>query len=759
MALLDELPEEVENGLRSLRLLGQLDAEPPIADLDAGDDGGSRRIIAFATDLDHSGRFGREWLVVRRGYLYVFTPNGGREAVLKTAVPLERVREVTADFYVGNGLLKVRTDAETIPLVRYSQALVSDANICARQISSLLRHQEPKWEDVEERQRFCPKCGRALPEDSDVCQACLNKRAVLLRLFQFLRPYKLVVAAGLVILIGTSLTDLAPPYIGGRIVDALVTGRHAPGPTMVRVAMLVGLMAIVRLVAGALQYGGRRISAWLGARTLMDIRIAIFTRLTRLSLGYFDKRSVGSVMARITNDADNLWDFLTDGAPWLLTNVLSLGFTSFVLFRMNARLAFYLLAPAPFIFILTRWFMPRARRRFRMVWHRISKMYSALNSALSGIKVIKAFAQEDRENRRFTDRNRRVFEASFAANAMWAVYFPLLGLLMSLGSYIIWLAGGYQVLHGTMTLGTLTAFSGYLMQFYAPFQNFSRALDWSTRSMTAAERVFEVLDTEPDVRDMGTAIAMPRIEGAVEFDHVSFSYDKARNVLEDFTLKVEPGEMIGLVGPTGAGKTTVINLLARFYDVTQGAILVDGVDIRRIRQEDFRRQLGIVPQEPFLFPGTIRENIAYAKPGASDREIMRAAKAANAHEFILGFPDGYDTQVGERGQRLSGGERQRISIARAILHDPRILILDEATASVDTETEQLIQEAITRLVQNRTTFAIAHRLSTLRHASRLVVLQEGKMVECGTHDELMELNGVYAHLVQIQTEVNRIRAV
>jgi ATP-binding cassette subfamily B protein len=252
---------------------------------------------------------------------------------------------------------------------------------------------------------------------------------------------------------------------------------------------------------------------------------------------------------------------------------------------------------------------------------------------------------------------------------------------------------------------------------------------------------------------------MPHIKGAVEFENVSFTYDKAKRVLEDFTLKVEPGEMIGLVGHSGAGKSTIINLLSRFYDATEGAIKIDGVDIRKIKQNDFRHQFGIVLQEPFLFPGTIRDNIAYAKPDATIDEVLRASKAANCHTFILKFPDGYDTQVGERGQRLSGGERQRISIARAILHDPKILILDEATASVDTETEQLIQEAIARLIQNRTTFAIAHRLSTLRNASRLVVMKDGKMAECGTHDELMEQDGVYANLVKIQNEVNKLRAV
>jgi ATP-binding cassette subfamily B protein len=740
MPLLEPMPDQVENALKK------------IENGTAGD-----RHISFATDIGSNGEFGEEWLVVTSKNLYVFSPNGGTVAETRHALPLDTIRNAHSEMLVGNGVLEIRTDKEVIPVLRFSNAVTGKANATARHLSALAKGEEPKAEEIEEK-KSCPNCGRILPEDSEVCLACMNKRAVMVRLFRFLAPYKAIVAGGLVVLVGISLTDLVAPYIGGRIVDVLVNERSKPDLAMQHLIMLVTVLAGTRVIASGLQYAQRRLNSWIGARTLMDIRVALFHRFNKLSLGYYDKRSTGSVMSRITNDADNLWDFLMDGAPWFVSNALNLVLTSIVLFRMNSFLALLLLTPAPCIILLTRWFMPRARERFRLVWHRISKMYSSLNSALNGMRVIKAFAQEDRENARFDERNRKVFEASFSANAMWAVYFPILGLLMGVGAWIIWLVGGYSVLHGVMTLGTLTAFSGYLMQFYAPFQNFSRALDWSTRSLTAAERVFEVLDTEPDIRESANAVAMPEIKGAVEFKDVSFSYDKNKRVLEDFTLNVKPGEMIGLVGHSGAGKSTLINLLTRFYDVSNGAILIDGVDIRNIKQEDFRHQLGIVLQEPFLFPGTIRDNIAYAKPDATPEEVMRAAKVANCHEFILKFPDGYDSSVGERGQRLSGGERQRISIARAILHDPKILILDEATASVDTETEKQIQEAIARLIENRTTFAIAHRLSTLRNADRLVVMKDGKMAEMGTHDELIEADGVYAGLVKVQTEINKIRA-
>ncbi len=715
--------------------------------------------IAFATDLDSEGSFNPEWLVVEDGNLYVFTRNGDAKAHLKRAIPVSEIREAKAETYFGNGQLEIRTNSETIPLVRFSQAVTGEANTIARQITAMAKGQRARAEKHIETRKLCPKCRRMLPEDTEVCPGCVNRRRIIIRLFEFLRPFKREVAASVVVILVSRMLDLLPPWIGKLIIDNLTSQQKAHTVAVQPIIMLVLVLLGARLIGGGMDYVARRVQAFLGARVSMDIRVTLYSKFTQLSLGYYDKRSTGTVMSRITNDSEQIWDFLTDGAPWFVSNIISLLSISVMLFTMNWRLATLLLLPAPFIFALNKWFMPRARKKWHHVWHRISKMHSTLNSSLNGMRVVKAFAQEGKEAGRFAQKNEQVFQASFAANAMWATYWPILSLLMGLGSYIIWIYGGSQVLVGAMTLGTLTAFSGYLMQFYAPFQNFTRVLDWTTRSLTAAERVFEILDTEPDIRDVNNAVSMTDIKGAVEFENVSFTYDKAKRVLEDFTLKVEPGEMIGLVGHSGAGKSTIINLLSRFYDTTEGTIKIDGVDIRKIKQNDFRHQFGIVLQEPFLFPGTIRDNIAYAKPEASVDEVLRAAKAANCHNFILKFPDGYDTQVGERGQRLSGGERQRISIARAILHDPKILILDEATASVDTETEKLIQEAISRLIQNRTTFAIAHRLSTLRNASRLVVMKDGKMAECGTHDELMDLDGVYANLVKIQNEVNKLRAV
>jgi ATP-binding cassette subfamily B protein len=713
--------------------------------------------LVFETDVTNTGDFAPEWLILEQDRVLVIESEGANDYRVRHEIPYSEIIKARAEIFFGNGTLEVRTKTEMVSAVRFSQVNVAEANLIARQITARAKG-EAEPVEAEIKNKICPRCRRVLPEDSEVCPACVNKGKVMMRLFQFLKPHAFTSVMSVVVLLGMTALDLIPPYIGGRIVDVITVqsnGDHRLTPVLV----LVGWMAATRLLFAVLQYAQRRLNAYLGSRILVDIRLAVYYKFQQLSLGYYDKRSVGSVMSRITNDSDNLWDFLTDGIPWFVSNLLTLVGIGTILFKMNWQLAFLLLAPGPFIFMLTKWFMPRAHRRWHHVWHRISKMYSSLGSTLNGMRVVKAFAQEEREKGRFAERNRQVFEASYAANALWATYWPLIGILMSGGSFIVWIAGGHKVLQQEMTLGTLMAFNGYLWQFYGPFQNFSRVLDWMTRSMTAAERVFEVLDTDPDIKEASKPVPMPEMRGDVTFEHVSFAYDKGKRVLEEFDIHINAGEMIGLVGHSGAGKSTLINLLGRFYDVSEGTIKVDGVDIRQIRQEDFRHQLGIVLQEPYLFPGTIRDNIAYAKSDATTEEIMQAAKAANCHEFILKFPDAYDTQVGDRGQRLSGGERQRISIARAILHNPRILILDEATASVDTETEKQIQEAIARLIQGRTTIAIAHRLSTLRNANRLIVMKEGRMVECGSHDELMELDGYYAKLVKIQNEVNKIKAI
>ncbi len=454
-----------------------------------------------------------------------------------------------------------------------------------------------------------------------------------------------------------------------------------------------------------------------------------------------------------------LQEFLVDGLQYMIINVLTIiGIVGF-LFSMSVKITLLILLPVPFIAIWSFLFWRYMRNIFNKYGQRWSQLGSRLNESLNGIRVVKAFAQEEREIAAFDKRNDELGDISRRSARNWLIMWSTMELVTGAGILIVWYFGGGEVLGERLTVGTLLAIYSYMWMVYGPLEWMAQVNSWMTRAFAGAERIFEVIDAPPESYEDPDALAMPDVDGRVHFDGVTFGYDKSKPVLHEIQLDVAPGEMIGLVGRSGVGKTTTVNLVARFYDVDRGALKIDGTDIRRIRLADLRRQIGIVPQDPVLFTGTIAENISYGRPGASLPEIMDAARAANAHGFIMAKPDGYDTRVGERGAGLSGGERQRIAIARSVLHDPKILILDEATSSVDVQTEKQIQESIARLVKGRTTFAIAHRLSTLRNADRLVVLDAGRVVEMGTHEELMERGGHFAELVELQRAVAEIIAV
>ncbi|MCD6351065.1 MAG: ABC transporter ATP-binding protein, partial [Armatimonadetes bacterium] len=501
------------------------------------------------------------------------------------------------------------------------------------------------------------------------------------------------------------------------------------------------------------------LAALLGNRLTHELRCELYDHLQHLSLRFFDKQQIGSVISRVNQDTGQLQAFLVQGSQELIVNLMLLVGIGIMLLVLDLRLALFVLVPAPFVAIMSRMFWRRIRRYMHRFFYRWSRLNSVLQETLSGLRIVRVFGQEAREVSRFSSTSDELAVTGVQVERLWALMFSGVSLVIALGSLVVWYVGGREVLQGPLTLGTLMAFLAYVQMFYRPVRFVSMLLNWASRSLTAAERVFEVLDTPVEVEDAPDAVAMPHIEGRVEFRDVTFGYEPHRPVLKHVSFAVEPGEMIGLVGHSGAGKTTTINLLCRFYDAEEGEILIDGVPLRQIRLEDLRRQTGVVPQDTFLFSGTIAENIAYAKPGATREGIIRAAKVANAHDFILRKPDGYETMLGEGGQGLSAGERQRIAIARAVLHDPRILILDEATSQVDVQTEKQIQEAINRLAQGRTTVAIAHRLATLKNADRLIVLKHGEIAEIGTHDELMAREGEFHRLVKTYQEISKVRSV
>lgn len=747
---------------RRLRSKKEADTEPSAEDQPV-DTGLPNTRISLASDITKSGTFGERWLIVDDKRVLVVSVENGH-ATVDHDIALDDIADTDTEQMVGIAALILRLkNGVSMEAIRYSAGLGAHFGAAARTLQAYVKGEEPSESiALGLEKRVCPKCGDPLPADSNVCGKCVDKRATLLRLLRYALPFRnrLILVTALMIL-STAFT-LAPPVFQQKLTDdVLIAHRHREWIGWI-VGGLIGT-AIMGLVLGIWR---GRVASYVSNHLVYSLRTQAYGRLQELSIGYYDKRQTGALVSRVTQDVNELQSFLIDGLQLFVVNILTIIGMLIILLKYNWQLTLLILIPVP----ITIWMV---RRTFKMLWRRLHRMFSqrsslnaSITSVLAGVRVVKAFAQEHRERERFEDKAQSLRDSGIVVEQSWQTYFPILGFITGFGTYIIWWIGGLESFANFsndpskgMTIGVLTMFLAYSQRLLGPLQDMTRIADWLSRSMTSAERVFEVIDAQPDVANAAEPVNMPRIEGRVELKNVRFSYDKNSSVLEDISIDVKPGEMIGLVGHSGAGKSTIINLMSRFYDVKEGQILIDGVDIRDIDMNDLRRQIGIVLQEPFLFPGTISENIAYSRPGATPEEIMQAAKAANAHEFVMRFPDGYDTYVGERGARLSGGERQRLSIARAILHDPRILILDEATASVDTQTEKQIQEAITRLIKGRTTFAIAHRLSTLRNADRLMVIERGKLVELGTHDELLSKpEGVFRKLVDMQQAVNQLRS-
>ena len=602
----------------------------------------------------------------------------------------------------------------------------------------------------------CPSCKSPLDPDADVCPICTKvihtppSTWTLLRLWRFAKPYKTQLIWGFVLTLLGTAASLVPPYMTMPLMDeVLIPYQNGQAIDPMKVGWYLGGLLGAAMLAWCLTWARTYILALVSERIGADLRTTTYNHLLSLSLEYFGGKRTGDLIARIGNESDRINVFLSLYLLDFFTDVLMLLMTAAILFSINPPLALVTLLPLPFII----WMIHAVRFRLQTGFERIDRVWSEVTSVLAdtipGIRVVKAFAQEKRESGRFADANRYNLQVNDRLNRVWSLFAPSVSFLTEVGLLVVWGFGVWLVSRDQITVGVLTAFIAYIGRFYGRLDSMSRIVSHTEKSASAAKRIFDILDHVSSVPEPVNPVKLERVTGRIEVVDVGFRYGN-REVNKNINLTIEPGEMIGLVGHSGSGKSTLVNLICRFYDVSEGAIRVDGVDVRSFTIADYRRHIGLVLQEPFLFFGTIAENIAYGKPDASRAEIMAAARAAHAHEFILRLPQGYDSIVGERGQGLSGGERQRISIARALLINPRILILDEATASVDSETEKEIQKALENLVQGRTTIAIAHRLSTLQRADRLVVLDRGQVVEEGTHDALMALEGAYYNLYQAQ---------
>ncbi|MBC7698879.1 ABC transporter ATP-binding protein [Aquabacterium sp.] len=711
-------------------------------------------LATLMVDLDPRLRFSQGVLVLTdRRLLSRDAPEGAWQSW-----PLAEGLALRQVDHAGVGTLELHNVQKRLAHWHFTMALGPAAQGFQRffdRQQALLKAGAPPAQD-DDGLPLCPSCHAPLPPDSEDCPACARSLDeppstwVLLRLWRFAKPYQGKLALGFGLTLASTAATLVPPYLSIPLMDKVLIPFQS-GQTIDTwyVAALLGGLLISALLAWSLGWARTYVLALVSERISADLRTSTFEHLLNLSLEYFGTKRTGDLMSRIGSETDRISVFLSLHALDFATDVLMITMTAIILFSINPWLALVTLLPLPFI----AWLIHLVRDRLRTGFEKIDRVWGEVTNVLAdtipGIRVVKAFAQEQREAKRFKDANWHNLAINDKLNKTWSLFSPTVSLMTEIGLLVVWAFGIWLVAHQQITVGVLTAFIAYIGRFYGRLDSMSRIVSVTQKAASGAKRIFDILDHVSNVPEPTQPVALPTVKGRLQMEGIGFRYG-SRAVIRDLSLDIQPGEMIGLVGHSGSGKSTLVNLICRFYDVSEGAIRIDGIDIRRVGVADFRRHIGLVLQEPFLFFGTIAENIAYGKPEATRAEIVAAARAAHAHEFILRLPQGYDSLVGERGQGLSGGERQRISIARALLIDPRILILDEATSSVDTETEKEIQKALDNLVQGRTTIAIAHRLSTLRKADRLVVMDRGRVVEVGPHDELMAKQGAYWRLYDAQ---------
>ena len=719
---------------------------------------GEKLLFAVVGDLDLKGKYGEGALVVTDRRFLVVQPDRFREYFY------DRVMEISVKRMYGNACIYLESrGGKKRSIFRFTYSVASLCDMAVQYISAVAGGEDPaeQLEIVEatfgKLNRICPKCGRTLLHEGAQCIHCQSKSKVAAKLFKYVKPEMKTLVFCILISMVTTVVALLPPFMTKTIVDEILPMRLGDNVQqgLRYLSILVGILLGSYMVHYALSAYRGYLLRRSGDRIVMNLRNDVYEKAQHLPMKFYDKTSTGSVINRISGDSNTIQAFILKITQECIVQFIMLVGIVVIMFAMHPKLTLLSLVPIPVVVVGAKIFSRKISPFYKKIWRRWSSVTSIMTDTIPCVRVVKAFAGEKRATDRFNRYNKEWYNVDVASARITQTFPCIIGFAVTCGSLLIWAVGGKWAMLGESNVspGLLVSFISYASMFYGPVNFFAYLSDSYQSALASTERIFDILDAESEAENPD-GIKPEKLQGKIEFRDVNFSFDKTKKTLSDINLVIEPGDIVGIVGTTGSGKSTLINLLMRFYDQYEGEILVDGVNIKDMDLSAYRSCIGYVQQEPMMFSDTIFNNIAYGVPDASVEQVIHAAEVANAHEFIARQPDGYDSMLGERGVGLSGGEKQRLSIARAVLKNPSILVFDEATAAVDSETENLIQEAIERLISGRTTLMIAHRLSTIRKANKIIVVDQGKIIECGSHEELMALNGKYHRLIEIQAMGN-----